>query len=647
MRTVAVLGPAGSGKSTLVGQLAGLDGDGQPPAREEADHLTLTAFPFMGDRWASLEIAGGPDWAGMAGPALMAADAAVIVVPPDPEAAVLAAPYFRAVQAAGTPGLVFVNKMDAAESRVRDIVAALQAYSDHVLALRQVPIREDGKVVGAVDLISERAWRYREGQNSTLVELPASLADREHEAREELLEQMADFDEKLLEELIEDRTPATEALFGIAAREFARGDVVPVLLGAAAHHNGVLRLMKALRHETPGHAALRDRLATGKEAPVAVAFHAETRKHLGKVTFLRAFADGIGQGGRTGGGNLGGLMAPGGSGAASPLAAGGVALAVKSDHLAAGAALTAEAALSRPDWASGHAPTLARLVVPENERDDVRLSSALARLQETDPALTVEAAEEGGEAVLRVQGPMHLRRALGHLAEDFGIPVREAAVGGNWRETATRRAEIRHRHKKQTGGAGQFAEVSIVLEPRPRGEGFAFADTVKGGSVPKNYIPSVEAGAEDALVKGPLGFRVIDVGVTLTDGKAHAVDSSDHAFRTAGRAAVREALEAAHPVLLQGIERIEVHVPSVFTGQLIPLFGTLKGHVLGFETDAAQRGWDVFRALLPAASLDDLHTALAGATQGTAWFESTFDHYEELYGREAEAISKARLEETA
>jgi elongation factor G len=646
MRTVAVLGPASSGKSTLVGQLAGLEGPGAS-AREEADHLTLTTFPFMGERWAALEVAGGPDWAGMAGPALMAADAAVVVVPPDPEAAVLAAPYLRAVESAGTPSLIFVNKMDAAEGRMRDIVAALQAYSGHVLALRQVPIREGGQVVGAVDLISERAWRYREGQNSTLIELPASLADREHEAREELLEHMADFDEKLLEELIEDRTPASEALFGIAAREFARGDVVPVLMGAASHHSGVMRLMKALRHEAPGPEALRGRLGTGKEAPVAVAFQAQTRKHLGKVTFLRALAGGVTQGGRTGGGNLGGLMAPGATGATSPLAEGEVALAVKSDHLAAATALTPEATLERPNWASGHPPTLARLVVPENERDDVRLSSALARLQETDPALRVEAAEEGGEAVLRVQGPMHLRRVFTHLAEDFGIPVHEEPVGGNWRETATRRTEIRHRHKKQTGGAGQFAEVSIVLEPRGRGEGFAFAETVKGGAVPRNYIPSVESGAEDALVKGPLGFRVIDVGVTLTDGKHHAVDSSDHAFRTAGRAAVREALEAAHPVLLQGIERIEVHVPSVFSGQLIPLFGTLKGQVLGFEADAGHRGWDVFRALLPAASLDDLHTALAGATQGTAWFESSFDHYEELYGREAEAISKARLETTA
>ena len=643
MRSVALLGPAGSGKSTLADRLAGLEGAG-PPVRETSDHLTLSSFAFMGEAWAALELAGGPDWAGMAGPLLMAADAAVVVVPPDPAAAVLAAPYLRACGAAGVPTLLFINRMDAAEGRVRDIVAALQAFTGHVLALRQVPIREAGRIVGAVDLISERAWRYREGQSSTLIELPADLADREHAAREELLEHMADYDEALLEELVEDRVPATKALYGIAAREFARGEVIPVLLGAAAHHNGVMRLMKALRHEAPAPDALAERLAGGGEKPVAVAFHAEIRKHLGKVTFLRALGPGVAQGGQTGGGNLGGLMAPGGTGAAAPLAPGEVALAVKSDHLSAGRPLSAARALDRPDWAVGHPPTLARAILPENERDEVRLSAALARLQETDPALRVEAAEEGGEAILKVQGPMHLRRVLAHLAEDFGIPVENRPVGGNWRESVTGRAELRYRHKKQTGGAGQFAEVAIVLAPRGRGEGFAFDDTVKGGAVPKNYIPAVAAGAEDAMERGPLGFPVIDVGVTLTDGKHHAVDSSDHAFRTAGRAAVREALEAAHPVLLQRIERIEVHVPAQFTGALMPLFGTLKGQVLGFEADTANRGWDIFRALLPSAGLDELHTALAGATQGTAWFEAAFDHYEELYGREAEAITKARLE---
>jgi elongation factor G len=641
MRSVLVMGPSQSGKSTLIARLAALEGRGA--AGEAADPLAVTRFAFMGDRWCALELAGGTDFAGMAGAALMAADVALLCLPPDPGAAVLAAPYLRAVEAAGTPCMIFVNRMDAPQGRVRDIVAALQAYSGHAIVLRQVPIREGGQVVGAVDLISERAWRYRPGQPSALVEMPADLRDREAQARTELLEHMSDFDEALLEELIEDSQPRSDALFAIAARETAEAVLVPVFLGSAAHRNGILRLMKALRHEAPGPDRLAARLAGGGAAPVAVAFHARVRKHLGKVTVLRALSGGLAVGQRLAGGNLGGLAAPDAGPAPEAAEAGEVLVAVKSDHLPACAPLGPEGTLPRPAWAEPPAPMLARVLSPAHERDDVRLSAALARLAETDPALSLSTAEEGGKPVLRVQGPMHLRRVLAQLADDFGVAVTDAPCPAHFRETVVARAEVTHRHRKQTGGAGQFADVAVTLAPRGRGEGFAFAETVKGGTVPRNYFGAVEAGAQEALGRGPLGFPVVDVGVTLTDGKHHAVDSSDHAFRTAARMAVREGLEKAGPVLLQAVVRVTVSLPSVWSGALVPLFATLKGQVIGFEGDPAQRGWDLFAALLPEAALDDLHRALAAATQGTARFTAAFDHYEELYGREAEAISKARL----
>lgn len=640
MRSILVLGPSQSGKSTLVAALAGLDGRAE--ATESADHLTLTRFGFMGERWCATELSGGPDFAGLAGAALMAADVAVLCVPPDPAAAVLSAPFLRAIETSGTPCLIFVNRMDAPAGRVRDIVAALQGYSGHAIVLRQVPMREGDRVVGAVDLISQRAWRYREGQTSALVEIPPDLMARETQARTELLEHMSDFDETLLAQLIEDSEPKSDALFAIAARELADSVLVPVFLGSAAHRNGILRLMKALRHEAPGPERLAARLAGGGAAPAAVSFHARVRKHLGKVTYLRALEAGLTAGQRLAGGNLGGLVALGG-GAPERVEAGEVLVAVKSDHLPVARALTAEAASPRPAWAEPPPPALARVLTPQHERDDVRLSAALARLAETDPGLSVGAAEEGGQAVVRVQGPMHLRRVLAVLAEDFGVTVDETPLGASFRETVTARVEHAYRHRKQTGGAGQFADIVFTLAPRGRGEGFAFDETVKGGAVPRNYFSAVEAGAQDALARGPLGFPVLDVGVTLTDGKHHAVDSSDHAFRTAARQGVKEALEKAGPVLLQPVQRIEVTLPSVFSGALIPMFATLKGQVIGFEADPAQRGWDVFRALLPEASLDELHRALGAATQGTARFTADFDHYEEVYGREAEAISRARL----
>lgn len=640
MRLITVMGPSQSGKTELVKRLAHLDG--HPPKVEQAGHLALSRFTFLGEPWCAIDMAGGPEYARMAGAALLASDAVVLCVAPDPAEAVLAAPYLRAIEAAGTPCLIFINRMDTPKGRVRDIVSALQAYTSHAVVLRQIPIREGGQVVGAVDLISERAWRYREGLPSVLVEMPNAESDREKEARSALLEHMSEYDDKLLEELIEDHEPARGALYEIARRETQESVILPCFLGAASHANGVMRLMKALRHEAPGVEALAARI--GETKALAVGFHAQYRKHLGKCVFIRALSAGVAQGAALGGASIGGLSELGAKSGHDQLAVGDVAIAVKADHLNAGMIYGATDSTPAPDWARGAPPALARLLTPAHERDDVRLSAALARLAEADPALAVQQDEGSGHALLRVQGPMHLRHTLVQLADGFGVEVEALVPQPRYRESISSAIEETYRHRKQSGGAGQFADVALTVGPMARGEGFRFSETVKGGAVPRNYIPSVEEGARDALVKGPLGFPVIDVAVTLTDGKHHAVDSSDYAFRTAGRQGVKEALSKAGPVLLQPVERVDVHIPSIFAGSMVSLISSLKGQVLGFDRDPACRGWDIFRALLPAAAEEDLITALGSATQGTAWHEAAFDHYEELYGREAERISKEHAE---
>jgi elongation factor G len=640
MRSFCVLGPSQSGKSTIVQKLASLDGGATQ--HEQAGMIGLTRFAFMGEDWCAIDLPGGPEFTSLAGAALMASDAAILVLPPDPDAAVLAAPYLRAIEAADTPCLIFINKVDAPQGRIRDVVAALQDYSAHLIVLRQIPIREGASVVGAVDLISERAWRYREGAPSTLVEIPPDLIDREQQARAELLEHMADYDDALLEQLIEDRTPASGALFAIASRETAEHKLVPALIGAASHANGMMRLMKALRHEAPEVGALAARL--GAPEAMAVGFHAIMRRHVGKCTLIRVLRDGVRVGSPLGGGNLGNLGGIGGATLPAALPAGMVALAAKSDQLNAGQLFTAGAAAAAPGWSRGHAPSYARMIVTADDRNEVRLSGALARLQEIDPNAIVTQDEGTGHTLLLLQGPMHLRRILTQLADDFGIEVQDHPPSSSYRETISRQVEQAYRHKKQTGGAGQFADVLLILRPLPRGEGFRFDETVKGGTVPRSYFPAVEDGARDAMAAGPLGFPVIDVGVTLTDGKFHAVDSSEFAFRTAARSGVAEALAAAEPVLLQPIHRIDIHVPSVFSGALVPAISGMKGHVLGFERNAGVPGWDIFRALLPASANDELIRVLAAATQGTAWHETRFDHFEEVYGKEAEKISRDRAQ---
>jgi elongation factor G len=638
MKAFTVLGPSGSGKSTLVAALARLDGAASEPV--PLGDASLTVFRYLGQDWAAIEVPGGPDAMAAAGPALATSDMAVVCVPAEVDAAVLAAPYLRLTEEAGIPTLVFINKVDATTERVRDIVAALQAYCRHHIVLRQVPMRQGSTVVGAVDLISERAWSYREGGPSALVELPADTAGREKEARAELLESLADFDDELLSQLIEDKTPMTAEVFAVARKVVGHGDLVSAFLGAASHGNGVTRLMKSLRHECPDPDALRERVGAGPGV-IAIGSLGDVRKHVGKLVLVRALGAGVGVGAQLAGASVGSITASDLKTQVRTLEPGAMGLTLKSDHLVPARLYTAGGEQALPAWAAARAPVFREVAAATSDRDDVRLSAALARLAEIDPGFRLEQDDVSGNAILATQGQLHARRLVERLRDDFGVPTAQSAVSPAYRETIGRKVEHHHRHKKQTGGAGQFADILIDLVPEPRGSGFRFEEVVKGGAVPRNYIPSVEAGAMEALKQGPHGFPVVDVRVVLKDGKHHAVDSSDFAFRTAGRAAVKEAMVEAGIVLLQPIVKVEIHVPSAFTGGLVPMISGIKGQVLGFEAHPTAAGWDVFTALLPQTGLEELYRHLGSATRGTAWFEASFDHHEETSAKELKLAEAA------
>jgi len=628
MRVFTVLGPSQSGKSTLVEALIGLE-DQRAEVLDLPGVARVSEFGFMGDDWTAIDIAGGAENLATAGPALAASDAAVLCVGADPEAAVLAAPYFRLIDEAGVPCFLFINRVDAATGRISAVAEALQAYCRHGIALRQVPIRQGDEIVGAVDLISERAWKYQEGKPSALMELPDSVAGRERRARTELLESLADFDDKLLEELIEDQQPMADEVYHVATDVLQHHELVPALLGSAEHRNGIMRMMKSLRHEAPQADVAHARLAKEGEV-VAVSCLADHVKHLGKTVLVRAFSDGVAGGKMLAGKTIGSITALDAKTPRPVLAPGEIGLTMKSDHLDIGRIFTADEARPLPQWAQAHPPSYRRLIEPVNERDEARLSAALERLEEIDAGLSVEQDPQSGHAVLAAQGPQHFRRCLSRLSEAFGIEVSEAPVPSAWRETLRKPATIHHRHRKQSGGAGQFADVVIEARPLARGAGESFEEVVKGGAVPRNYIPAVEDGVRDALGEGPHGYPVVDVGVTLTDGKHHSVDSSDFAFRTAGKNAMKEAMAEGGTTVLEPIAQVEIHVPSVYAGGLVPTISGMKGQVMGFEAHPTAAGWDVFHAMLPMTALDELNNALASAARGTAWFTAGFDHYTEV-----------------
>jgi elongation factor G len=645
MRCFTVLGPSQTGKTTVVEKLGSLEGT---PKKSSSPHgLNLTEFTFGNEAWCALDAPGPIESLPHVQHALLASDACILCVSPAPEEAVLAAPYLRIIEASGTPCILFVNRMDEPRGRLRDVIAALQDYAGHTLLLRQIPIREGDKIVGSCDLISERAWRYREGQPSALIAIPESAIEREHEARTALLEHLSEFDDWLLEELIEDHEPPSDAIYAISTRVLRENKIIPVLIGAASHGNGMMRLMKALRHEAPPVTDLRKRLADaagmdpGKLA--ALGFHAYYRQNVGKTVLIRALSDGLKQGASLGGANLGGLQDIANGRPNAPLLpmAGDIFAAVKSDHLRVPALLTADTAIDPPEWTEPPTPMIERILVPASERDETKLSETLAKLASTDPGLTVLQEDGTGAQLVCAQGPVHLRALCKTLSDVFHITVSDRPPNPIYRETISKPAEVHYRHRKQTGGAGQFADVKMSIRPNERGQGFSFAETVKGGVVPRNYIPAVEAGARDAMEKGPLGFQVIDVGVTLFDGQHHSVDSSEHAFRTASKMGVRQALSDGAAVLMQPVFRCEIHIPSIYSGSLVQIVSALKGQVLGFDRDETAKGWDIFRALVPGGALDELARALRSSTQGIGYFSKAFDHFEELYGKEADAIVKA------
>ena len=639
MRVFTVIGPSQSGKTSLVSALAGLEGRSGKTMSVQGV-ADVTRFQFMEDDWTALDFAGGPDNLTNVGPTLAASDAAVLCVPADVDAAVLCAPYLRLLEETGVPSFLFINKVDAAAERISEIVSAFQTYCSHGIVLRQVPLRDGGQIIGAIDLISERAWKYQEGQPSALIELPSEAEEREQEARTELLESLADFNDTLLEQLIEDKRPATDEVYGVATSVLQHHDLVPALLGSALHSNGILRLMKSLRHEAPTAEASKQRLNELGDV-LAVGCLADIAKHLGKTVLIRALSDGIKSGASLGGDTIGSLTDIDGKTQISSLAAGDIALTVKTEHLNLGAAYTADQTIALPEWTVPRTSAFQRIVTPTNERDETRLSNALSRLAEIEPGLSVAQDEQTGHAKLAMQGPLHMRRLIGKLADGFGIKVDEALVPPALRETISRKVEKQYRHRKQSGGAGQFADVLIELKPEQRGSGFSFSEIVKGGAVPRNYIPSVESGAKDALQSGPNGFPVVDVSVLLKDGKHHSVDSSDFAFRMAGKSAIREAIEEAGAKVLQPIMNVQIHVPSIYSGGLVPLVSGMKGQVLGFEGHPTATGWDVFSALLPMTAQEELFNTLGSATRGTAWFTPTFDHYQEARREDLAALELA------
>jgi len=671
-RCVALVGPYLSGKTTLLeailfrtGAIArqgrvqdkSTVGDAAPEARAHGMSIELNAATtsYLGESYTFLDCPGSVEFAQDQRAALVGADVAIVVCEADDKKAPALQLILKQLDEINLPRILFINKVDKTDFSPRNVLEWLQPASSKPLILRQLPIMKGSIVTGFVDLALERAFVYQEHLESKLIDMPADMAELEKSQRFAMLERLADHDDEMMEQLLSDMEPPRDRVFSDLASELADGFITPVLFGSAEHGTGIERLLKALRHEAPGIAETVKRLGlkpNGATVQVLKTFHTA---HGGKLSLSRVLSGEV----------MDGAVLYGADGQDSRVA--GVFTLMGSSPAKMQKAVTGDTvALGRLDGAhtgetlsasKGNTPQLVSVdkapgvygfaISVADRKDEVKLTSAIAKLVEEDPSLALEHNHDTHEMVLWGQGEMHLRVALEKLMGKFGVHASAKPRRIAYKETIRKPVQIRGRHKKQSGGHGQYGDVVVEIAPLPRGSGFQFTDTITGGVVPKQYIPAVEQGVREWMGHGPLGFPVVDFGVNLSDGSYHDVDSSEMAFKTAARIAMTEGMPQCAPVLLEPIVLVEIHSPNEATSRVNQIVTGHRGQLLGYDGRDGWPGWDTVKAHMPESEMASLIIELRSATAGVGTFTFTLDHMAELTGRAAEQVVAGRKAEAA
>lgn len=662
VRAVALVGPGGTGKTSLAESIlyaagainrqgnvdAGTSvGDATPEARSRhaSTEPNLMRLAYMGDVFGIIDTPGSSGFAASGAAAIAAADIAVVVVDPDPARAALVEPALRQLETLGIPHVLFVNRIDQARGSIRELLEALQPLSSAALVARQLPILEGERITGFIDLALERAYHYQPGKPSRPIDIPVDMTAEEVAERFHMLEQLADHDDVLLEQLLTDVAPDPQIVFADLAQETRSGVVVPVLFGSALNGYGVRRLLKLLRHETPHPRAAAQRLGLNGAGGAAYIFRMANGGAMGRLALARVFGGTLGEGAELHNAadeavRAGALFTVQGNAVNKSAAARegeiiaiGRAEGVKpGELLATNGKPPAGAPMEMP------ATNAVLAIVTRDRKDDVRLSMALNKLAEEDPSLRWRQDELHHETLLEGVNDDHLAVTVERLKQRYGVAVDTHRPSVAYKESIRKGVTQRGRHKKQSGGHGQFGDVVIEVQPLPRGEGFRFEERITGGAVPKQWFSAVEQGVRDALMKGPLGFPVVDVAVTLTDGSYHSVDSSELAFRTAGRIAMADALAAAAPHLLEPVCHVTIHSPGTATSRITSAIAGRRGQMLGMAPREGWARWDEIDVLLPEAEVHGLDAELRSLSQGLATFSARFDHLAELGGKLAHEV---------
>jgi elongation factor G len=666
-RCVAILGPYGAGKTTLLESILWITGaanrkgsiaagntvgdfSAEARARQMSVEVNAATTSYLDESFTFLDCPGSIEFLQESLNVLSGVDAAVVVCEPDSAKAAMLQPYLKRLADLDIPHSLFVNKIDKASGAIRDTLVMLQEVAPKPLVLRQIPIWENGIAVGFVDLALKRAHVYREHAASEVIDMNDEVQEREGEARFQMLEKLADYNEHLMEELLSDIDPPRDEVFADLEKDLADGHIVPVFFGSAEGDNGIRRLLKAFRHETPEVDSLVGRLDapnTDTTLHVIKSYHIG---HGGKLSLARVLSGEVKDGmvlHRSDGSEsrVSGLFTLQGDAQTKISEAGpGATVALgRMDEVETGDVLSSKKGGLKLELPSETlSPVYGLAIAAKDRKDEVKISAAVSKLRDEDPSLILEQHPDLHEMVLLGQGEIHLKVAVERAASKYGLELQTAQPQVPYQETIRKPTTQRGRHKRQSGGHGQFGDVVLEIKPQARGAGFVFEDRITGGVVPRNFIPSVEKGVLEYLQKGPLGFPVVDVAVALIDGSFHSVDSSDAAFQTAARIAMSEGMPDCAPVLLEPIMHVSIHVPSDATANVNGVISSRRGRILGFDARQGWKGWDSVEAEIPQAEMHNLIVELRSLTQGVGTYEQRFDHLAELVGKIAEDVVSTR-----
>ncbi len=658
-RCITIVGPSQSGKTSLLESI--LHVCKQIPNKghvsenntlsdylpEEHDlkmsiSMGISQAQFMDENFTFIDCPGSSEFINEFLQAIRISDLSIVVIEPIKEKILSLVPYFYYLNKMNVPHILFINKVDNVSFDIKELLGAIQEYSPKPLVIRQIPIKEGDKVIGAADVIHERAYTYEKDKPSQIVKIPEDISSTRDEFREKVLETLADFDDGLMEKILEDVPTSTEEIYEHLKKDIASNSIVEVLTGSAENETGIRRLLKTIRHDCPSYEKTLERNALKINADKASlqVFKTNFIPHRGKQSIGRVWSRTLNEGSTLQDNiRLQNLFSLKGKELVkiSKAEAGDIIGLSRIESINTGDLISEgnKEINKDTDMPIPPQPIYSKAIRTVKRGDDVKLSESLKEIIETDSSYTIERNAVTQQLLIWGQGEIHLRIALNKLKNNYNIETQEEKINFAFSETIQGSVSDHiTTHKKQSGGAGQYARVVVDVKPLPRGEYFKFENKIVGGVIPKTYIPSVEKGCKECMQKGPLGFPVTDIEVTLKDGKTHDVDSNSNSFHIAGIKALRETLESCKPILLEPYHKVKFLVPSKVVNNIYTLVTSKRGMIKDNQQKEGWSGYEVLEAEMPGCELFDLIIDIKSLTEGLGSFEHEFERMQTVQNKE-------------